>query len=172
MIDIDETKESQANILCKSCGLCCTGHLFIWVRLNANELNSAQALGLNVIRSDPRQRGFTQPCPLWAGDCTVYASPGYPRQCRSYQCKLLKKLMGENIPLPESLNIIEQAKRLITELEILLPASPNPNFRECLITHIENENSTSDFRLKADALLDFYKNIFGVNDLVEKPEQE
>lgn len=56
--------EPQAQTLCKSCGLCCSGHLFAWVRLNANELDKSEALGLNVIRNDPCQSGFVQPCPV------------------------------------------------------------------------------------------------------------
>jgi len=47
-----ESDSSQSQTLCKSCGLCCSGHLFAWVRLNANELDKSEALGLNVIRND------------------------------------------------------------------------------------------------------------------------
>src|SRR5436190_16561714 len=133
MTGMEETNESQANILCKSCGLCCTGHLFSWVRLKASELNPAEALGLHVIRSDPRQRGFTQPCPLWQGQCTIYTSPDYPRVCRSYQCKLLKEMLDENIPLADALTTVEQAQEMIREVESFLPASSTTNFRERLV---------------------------------------
>lgn len=179
---MDETNESQANILCKSCGLCCTGHLFIWSKLKSAELDSAEALGLNVFRSDPRQRGFSQPCPLWQGECTIYTSPRYPHFCRTYKCKLLKEVMDENVPLTNALTVIEQAKGRIHELEGLLPGSPNPNFRERLVERLDNlehskasdgqENTDAEFRLKARELLVFYDKIFGVKDLVDKPEEE
>lgn len=159
-----EIDESQGATLCKSCGLCCTGHLFSWVRLRATELDPSQALGLNVIRSDPKQRGFTQPCPLWQGQCTVYTSPHYPRVCSAYQCKLLKEVLDENIPLPESLTVVQQAKEMIRELESLLPVSSNISFRERLVAHMEHGNADSGFQLKADALLIFLDKHFGVND--------
>ncbi len=53
---MEKVYESQS--VCKSCGLCCSGYLFAWVRLNANELDKSEALGLNVIRNDPHQRGL------------------------------------------------------------------------------------------------------------------
>ena len=179
MTGIDETNESQANILCRSCGLCCTGHLFSWTKLRSAELDSAQALGLNVFRSVPSQRGFSQPCPLWQGECTIYTSPHYPHFCRTYKCKLLKEVLDENTPLPNALTVVQQAKGMIQELEALLPSSPNNNFRERLVAHLEKptgstgqENTDLEFRLKADALLIFYEKVFGVKDLVDKPDEE
>lgn len=171
MTGIDDANESQATTLCKSCGLCCTGHLFIWAKLRSAELNSAQALGLNVIR-EPPQRGFSQPCPLWHGQCTIYTSPHYPRFCHTYKCKLLKELLDEKFPLPESLTVIQQAMEMIQELEILLPASSTINFRERLVAHMEHDNADSKFRSKADALLIFFERYFGVKDFFDKPGAE
>lgn len=178
MTDQDETKEPPGNVLCKSCGLCCTGHLFIWTKLRSAELDSAEALGLNVFRSVPSQRGFSQPCPLWQGQCTIYSSPHYPHSCRTYKCKLLKKVLDETTSLPEARTEIEQAKGIIHELEALLPDSPYTNFRERLVAHLEYleqkpawDAADLEFRLKADALLTFYERVFSVKDLVEKPSQ-
>jgi|SRR6266487_239160 len=179
MTGIDETHESQANILCKSCGLCCTGHLFIWTKLRSAELDSAQELGLNVFRSDPRQRGFSQPCPLWQGQCTIYTSPHYPHFCHTYKCKLLKEVLDENTSLPHALTIVEKAKEMIREVEALLPISLHTNFRERLVEHLEYLNQSAGQedmdldlrRLKAEALLSFYEQVFGVDDLVEKPDE-
>jgi len=171
---IEETRAAQGNILCKSCGLCCTGHLFIWAKLRPAELDPAEALGMTVFRSDPTQRGFSQPCPLWQGQCTIYDSPHYPHVCRSYKCKLLKEVLDENTSLPEALTAIEQAKGMIHELEALLPPSRLPNFRERLVAYLEylqasaGENTDLEFRPKADALLKFYEQVFGVDDLVER----
>lgn len=189
MTGIDETNESPANILCKSCGLCCTGHLFIWAKLRSAELGSAQALGLNVFGSGPSQRGFSQPCPLWDGQCTIHTSPHYPHFCRTYKCKLLKEVLGENTALPDALGVVGQAKEIIHEVEALLPLlrqgamSPNPNFRERLVAQLEalehpkasaaQEDTDLDLRrLKARALLIFYEKVFGVTDLVDHPDVE
>ena len=128
---------------------------------------------MHVYRSDPNQRGFSQPCPLWKGQCTIYVSPHYPRACRSYKCKLLKEMLGGNTSLPNALKVVEQAKGMIHDLEALLPSSPNTNFRERLVAQLEKSaDADLEFRLKADALLMFYKEVFGVKDLVDKPDEE
>lgn len=172
---MDETKESPANLLCKSCGLCCTGHLFVWAKLRPSELDPAESLGLNVFRSDPNERGFSQPCPLWQGQCTVYDSPHYPHVCRSYKCKLLKEVIAENTFLPNALTVIEQAKEMIREVESLLPTSAETNFRQRLVTELEEGDGLAhveaEFRSKAEVLLKFYEDVFGVDDLVEKTDE-
>src|SRR6185503_21279909 len=173
MTGMDETKGSQGNILCKSCGLCCTGHLFIWTKLKSAELDSAQVLGLNVFGSDPSQRGFGQPCPVWQGECTIYTSPHYPHFCRTYKCKLLKEVLDENTQLSDALMVVQQAKEMIHEMEALLPGSPNINFRARLVAQLEeNENTDLEFRRKAHALLILYEKVFGVKDLVDKPNED
>lgn len=174
---MEQTNDSQANILCKSCGLCCTGHLFAWTKLRSAELENAEQLGLKVLRSIPSQRGFNQPCPLWKGQCTVYASPGYPHFCSTYKCTLLKKLLDERVTLREALDLVEQAKSKFRELETLLPRSTNPNFRERLAAQLEDlpdlPESTSqgvrEFRQNASELLDLYDEVFGVSDVIVRP---
>ena len=178
----EETIEAKATRLCRSCGLCCTGHLFIWAKLRPAELDSAEALGMRVFRSDPRQRGFSQPCPLWQEECTIHDSPHYPRVCRAYQCKLLKEMLAENISLPDALGIVEQVKGMIQEVDALLPGSSTPNFRERLAAHLESlarlkapttqENPDLEFLRKAGDLLILYEQVFGVTDVVDQPEKE
>ncbi len=160
------TNESPATKLCKSCGLCCTGHLFTWTKLRSAELNSIQSLGLKVFR-EPYQRGFSQPCPLWNGVCTIYETPHYPRFCHTYKCKLLKKLLEENTSLSESLTVVQQAMEKIRELESLLHISPKENFRERLVNYIEDENADLTMQSKAKNLLSFFEQYFGVNDFFE-----
>jgi uncharacterized protein len=173
MMDKDEAAGSAANTLCKACGLCCTGHLFIWTKLRSAELDSIEALGLPVLRSIPSQRGFNQPCPLWKGQCTIYHSPHYPRFCRAYKCKLLKKLLDGSTSLSPALSVVKEAKELIQEVEVLLPDSPNPNFRERLVEQLDGTKAQNDrdlgFRQKAEALLVVYEQVFGVDDVIASP---
>lgn len=169
--------ESQAQTLCKSCGMCCDGQLFAWVRLNANELDRSEAMGLNVIRNDPRQRGFTQPCPMWNGICTIYTSPDYPRSCGTYKCKVLRELLDEDISLSTGLDFIQDTLAMIREIELLLPASPpSMSFRERLIAHKEyleklDEGKYTvterDFLARAGLLLTRYEDRFGVDDFID-----
>ena len=163
----DTEPNPAANTLCKSCGLCCTGHLFSRTKLRSAELDSAEELGLNVFRSHPNERGFSQPCPLWLGQCTIYDSAQYPRYCRTYKCKLLKALLAETTSLPEAMTAIEDAKQMIRDLEPQLSASTLPSFRERLEAAIENDK----LRGLTAPLLNVYLHVFGVDDLVEWPEQ-
>ncbi len=129
---------------------------------------------MKVFRSDPRQRGFSQPCPLWEGECTIYGTPQYPRACRSYKCQLLKGVLAENTSLPHALTVIQQGKGMIHELEALLPSSPKANFRERLVECLESPSADIDleFKQKAEELLAVYESIFGVNDVVEESDEE
>ena len=167
----------EASDLCKACGLCCTGHLFGWTKLRSAELETLEELGVPVIRSTPSQRGFNQPCPLWQGQCTIYTSASYPHFCRTYKCSLLKKVLDETTSLPDGLKLVERTKAIIHEVEMLLPDSPNPNFRERLAAHLESVEDRkgvdrlagTKFREKAETLLALYGRVFGVIDVIETP---
>ncbi|HZM21218.1 MAG TPA: hypothetical protein VFC02_05710, partial [Anaerolineales bacterium] len=84
--------------------------------------------------------------------------------------------------LSTAMAVIQHAKGLIRDLEMLLPDSPNNSFRERLVAHLEElergktsaeeESQNVEFRLKARALLVFYEKIFGVKDLVDMPEEK
>jgi hypothetical protein len=140
--------------------------LFSWAKLRASEVESAAALGLNVLGSDPKNRGFSQPCPLWDAVCTIYTSSQYPHFCGLYKCKLLKNIMDETTPLSDALIVVERTKEMIRELERVLPASSSKNFRERFVAHIE-QGGSSDFQDKAYDLLLIYRDRFGVKDLVD-----
>jgi len=174
MTEIEYSRASEATALCKACGLCCTGHLFSWVRLKATELNRLEKLGVNVIRSDPRQRGFTQPCPLWNGQCTIYDSMDYPRGCDSYNCKLLRNLLDESVSLSKALRVVKRAKEQIRDVDSLLPGTMISSFRERLVTYLENASGTgtteSELHQKAQALVLLFNDDFGVNDLIESEQ--
>ena len=165
--------DSAANQLCKACGLCCSGHLFSWVRLNAPELDPVEKLGLKVIRDDPRQRGFLQPCAMWVdGVCKVYTSPDYPRSCGKYKCKVLRQLLEDDISLQTGLSIIQETLDLIHDIEPLLPKSSAISFRERLITHKEELESAGkdlggEFLRKTAILLTRYEDLFGVDDFID-----
>jgi hypothetical protein len=169
-MDKFEPQESHAASLCKSCGLCCSGHLFAWVKLRSAELDPLQSMGLDVVRV-PRHRGFNQPCPLWNGQCTIYHSSVYPRACRTYKCKLLKNLLEQNTEIASALGVVQQAKTMIHELESLLPASSNCNFRERLVAFLELQNTDQEIKQKAIELLIFYRDYFEVKDLVDNLEE-
>ncbi len=160
--------DSPANLLCKACGLCCSGHLFAWVRLDASELDKSEMLGLRVIRDDPRQRGFTQPCPVWDGTCTVYSSPDYPRSCKRYKCKQLKELVDEKTSLPDAMAKVEHARAMIREVEAYLSVLQTVSFREKLLAKMEDRSlENTEFRKKAQILISYFEDFFGVMDFFD-----
>jgi len=160
--------DSPANLLCKACGLCCSGHLFAWVRLDANELDKVEKLGLRVIRDDPRQRGFQQPCPVWNGTCTVYSSPDYPRSCKRYKCRQFKDLVEEKTSLPDAMVKVHDAHEMIRELAMDLPALQTVSFRERLLAKLDDRSAENkDFREKAQRLIAYFEDFFGVMDFID-----
>jgi hypothetical protein len=164
--------DSPANALCKACGLCCSGHLFSWVRLNAPELDPVEKLGIKIIRNDPRQRGYLQPCPMWNGICTIYEAPEYPRSCEKYKCSVFRRLEDDDLSLPDALAIIEETLGLIREIEALLPEPKRTSFRERLLAHKEELESKKmdldgEFLQKTKILLARYEDLFGVDDFID-----
>ena len=176
MTTVEYSNAADATTLCKVCGLCCTGHLFSWVRLKASELTPSEKLGLHVIRNDPRQRGFTQPCPAWNGQCTIYDSPNYPRGCDSYKCKLLRELLNESVSLPDALTVVEKTKASIRKLETQLPKSSHSSFRDRFIVQVKalresaGQGRNQKFLAKAEELLSVIQNTFGVKDFFDEEE--
>lgn len=86
--------------------------------------------------------------------------------------------MDESITLPEALTVIQEAKEIIEEVDDLLPPSANRNFRERLVAHIgdlektpESDDVHLEFRHKARTLLTFYRDRFGVKDIVDDLEE-
>jgi hypothetical protein len=86
---------------------------------------------------------------------------------------VLKRLLDEDIALPEALSVIQETLDLIREIEPLLPASSAISFRERLITHKEfleskgEEMVDSEFLRKAKLLLTYYEDRFGVDDFID-----
>ncbi len=170
MTDTNE-KLSPTDTLCVTCGLCCTGHLFLWAKLKSVEVETVRGLGLNVLGVEPQNRGFGLPCPLWEGKCPIHTSPDYPHACRTYKCKLLKLVMDESVSLPDALDVVDTTREKIESLKALLPASPVNNFRERLVAYMEDpENKDLEFRRKAGELLFLYEQKFGVKDVVDVGE--
>jgi len=77
--------------------------------------------------------------------------------------------MDESITLSDALSVVQGAKYMIKEVEILLPSSLKKNFRERLVSHLADANG--EFQEKARKLLLLYKDRFGVKDIVDDLEE-
>lgn len=170
MTDTVETREPESSTLCKACGLCCTGHLFAQALLKPDEIATAQYLGLTVLQpTDSEKPGFSLPCPLWQGQCTIYTHPHKPHICAAFECKLLKEVLHGQTALDSALGLVRRAQALIRELEALLPVGPGASFHARLLGHVEEvkrsaapTDTGTAFRLKAGVLLILFERHFGV----------
>jgi len=84
---------------------------------------------------------------------------------------LLKQVLEETVTLTEALTVVQNAKEMTQEVELLLSSSSNNNFRERLVAYIEQRNADLFFQIKAAKLLAFYKDFFGVRDLTDIVEE-
>lgn len=174
-VDSVENVLSRSSKLCLSCGLCCTGYLFVNAIINSNEVETASNLRLTVLQPENESPIFDLPCPLWKGRCTIYSHPHKPSICASFRCKLLISVEEDQLDLEEALSTVATTMKLIEELEAALPAGSVDNFRKRLFeTVCRLEQSTSPtteeslFRLRAGTLLVFFEQKFGVKDLFNR----
>lgn len=113
---------SPSETLCLSCGMCCSGSLHNWTKLQPHEKVPAQQSGLTVFTRRDGTPAFRQPCAAFEDPvCTIYTRR--PEACRSYVCPLLKRLMDGEISLDEALGYTRQVRRLIASLQSKMPAS-------------------------------------------------
>lgn len=102
---------STASAICRSCGLCCSGALFLCVTLPPNEVRGARNCGLDV-RESPTITGFPLPCSQHLDQrCAVYDNPGRPRVCRTYQCWLLHRYLNGRVSAKSARRMVRLANR-------------------------------------------------------------
>ena len=116
------TEASQArngSDLCLACGLCCHGVLHNQAELQADEVEKAKGLGLEIEREADRLF-FGLPCRHVSGaSCTVYENRF--ATCREYRCGLLNNYLAERVSQEEALVHIGEAKRLLKLVRDVLP---------------------------------------------------
>ena len=102
---------SSAAAICESCGLCCSGALFLCVELPLDEVLGARHCGLDV-RETPTITGFPLPCSQYRDRrCAVYEDAGRPHVCHSYRCWLLHRYLTGHVTLKHARRMIRLAKR-------------------------------------------------------------
>ena len=93
--------------LCRHCGLCCQGVLFSRVRVYSEEIKTLSGLGLHIYEKRQGQHYFNFPCPKFRfGVCGIYKDQ--PTKCGKYRCRLLKRLLKDQIELSDALAIVDQ----------------------------------------------------------------
>lgn len=94
--------------LCLKCNLCCNGSLFARVPVTEEERERLPD-DLEFFHRDGNLR-MRLPCPRLGGDgeCTVYRDR--PTVCRTYHCKLSKRVEGREISEDSALAIVAEIK--------------------------------------------------------------
>jgi hypothetical protein len=105
--------------LCLQCGLCCDGTLFAFIKLEEDELEYVESLGLAV--GERTQDGTfisPEPCPaLQDGSCSLYVR-GRPRTCIGYRCGLLQQYVDGQAGLADAFTVIQLVWSLARQLEV------------------------------------------------------
>jgi Fe-S-cluster containining protein len=113
----------SAEDLCLSCGLCCDGALFDFVKLEpADDALRLQQLGLGVKVSRGRipVTRFPQPCAALCQDrtCRIYLER--PRQCQEFECGVLKDAKAGQVTYAAALREVKKARRRADKVRRLL----------------------------------------------------
>jgi uncharacterized protein len=108
MISIEES-------LCTNCGLCCDGSLFADVELASHrEALKLEILGLEI--DDTDRPVLVQPCPALKNKrCDIYQFR--PNCCRTFECRLLRKVKAGAISLQTAQNQISHILSRIKTLK-------------------------------------------------------
>ena len=116
--DADESVASSSQSLCLTCGLCCDGTLFWGLPLKPDDdVTPLKAIDINIV-SDNDLTILKLPCAAHKNcTCTVYANR--PQACRTYKCKLLKRLERDDTSWQSALEIINKVKSLKNEMNAL-----------------------------------------------------
>lgn len=76
--------------------------------------------------------------------------------------------MDEKTSLPEAMEKVQRAHEMIMELENYLPVSKTVSFRERLLMKMETRSEENrEFREKAQRLISYFEDFFGVMDFIE-----
>lgn len=96
--------------LCPACGLCCNGVLFADLALQqGDDFQRLKELGLKV-RARGKLAKIVQPCACFDGKlCSIYKER--PKNCRSFECGLLKRVQQRTQTVSEALQVIQLARR-------------------------------------------------------------
>ena len=108
------------NDLCTTCGMCCDGTIFDFVRVEDGE---AGRLSPHLaLRAEPGHGTvFDQPCPqLKDRRCAIYAAR--PARCARYECEVLRGVKAGTVDIEDAHRRVAQAQKLAGELTGALAA--------------------------------------------------
>lgn len=123
--------------LCIRCAMCCNGTLFSRVRLPPADQERLGDGAPILVRKG--QTYLPQPCRFLGADGACGRYEVRPDTCRTYRCKLLKKVVAGQIPPEDAMHYVDEAKRLRADaqramMRALKPPVLDPEARADLAT--------------------------------------
>ncbi|HTQ99800.1 MAG TPA: YkgJ family cysteine cluster protein [Candidatus Acidoferrum sp.] len=99
----------HSNGLCRNCGLCCDGTLFVHGVLAADDdMQPWQGTALETVAGEIR---YPEPCRHFSHDhCTIYSQR--PACCRGFRCALLQRVENGEVEQSAAAAIVRQTRQL------------------------------------------------------------
>jgi hypothetical protein len=159
--------------LCPNCGLCCDSTLFADVELRAaDDTKRLKQLGLTLVQKTKSKVAFAQPCACFDGKlCGIYADR--PRQCRKFECGLLKRVDAGEMEAGAALKKISEAKILSGKVRGLLRSvgqndqrlALTKRYSQAMSAPVDLSASENDSELRGELML-------AVNDLMRMLQRD
>lgn len=122
---------SSLSDLCVSCGLCCDGSLFRYVRLASGEAERLSRAGCEVERRRDGSLALRLGCArLEDLRCALYLDR--PEGCRAFVCRLGAALEAGSLSLAQAKELAREARARVAEVERALPECPAGEPRSAL----------------------------------------
>lgn len=116
--DLDLPLESR---LCLSCGLCCDGTVYGFAIIREDEIEDADRIGMQVMRTVTNAPSFVMGCHYLDGACCTRYDQWRPSICGEYFCRVQIRARKAELTEDEAFGRIAEARRLADQVRELLP---------------------------------------------------
>lgn len=115
-----EQTEALEQRLCRACGFCCDGTLFLHVRIRESEpIRAYKKAGLQLVDSPEGKVTMRQPCSGFSkGNCQTYHCR--PLRCGEFKCALLNLASEGAVTESNALDLIRETKKIRSRYTDLL----------------------------------------------------
>ncbi len=144
---------TPATRLCRACGLCCDGTVFVYVPVTEEEARRLVHRLPILPATDRLEARFDLRCPAHgAGGCSIYEER--PDICAQFRCKLLRRLEAGTIDLDDARVVVARVRALAERLDAALPPGKSRLTRVALLPDPTLQTSRDLALIQGEALLD------------------
>ena len=125
--------------LCVSCSLCCNGSLFSRVPITAEE-KTRMGGGPNFFRKGDEYR-MKQSCTYLGYECACQCYDIRPKTCRTYKCRLLKRVEANETSEFEATELVAEIKNAQKKAKVWIAKALNKQPQELTMTLVTHTNN-------------------------------